>query len=311
MELTLKAKLIALLGITKRNILIFFRDKTNVFFSLLAQFIILFLYLAFLKQTYVDTIKSNLVGLESFVSDTDISNFINAWLLSGLVGSATITIALNSLIVMVADKEKKIDFDYLASPINGPIISLSYFLGAVINSYIVSAFILSVGLVFLSLIGNLYLTVGNVLLLYLVLLIAVMSSTLLMMLIVSFFKKGSSLSAFTGIVSAGIGFLIGAYMPISQFAKPIQYVANLIPGSHITCLFRNYLMSGPLEAINNNLAGYDGGMFMSTMKDVFSFKLDFFGEMLELRTMYIYISLIIFITLVGNIFLYRYSSKRR
>lgn len=311
MVMTFRQKIVALIGVTKRNVLMFFRDKTNVFFSLLAQFIILFLYLAFLKQTYVDTIKANLVGFEEFVTNKDISNFINAWLLSGVTGSATITIALNSLSIMVSDKEKKIDFDYLASPINGFIITLSYFLGAVICTYLVSAFILSLGLVILSLIGNLYISLKSILLLYVVLLFAVMSSTILMMLIVSFFKKSSSLSAFSGIVSAGIGFLIGAYMPISQFSKPIQYIANIIPGSHITCLFRNYLMQGPLEFINSNLAGYDGGMFMKTMKDIFSFKLNFFGQEIGIHIMYIYVTVTIVVCLVLNLVLYKLSSKRR
>lgn len=311
MKLTFKQKMRALLGLTKRNVLMFFRDKTNVFFSLLAQFIILFLYLAFLKQSYVEIINSNLVGFEEFISKSDVSNFINAWLLSGLIGSATITIAINSLTVMVQDKARKIDYDYLASPINGPIITLSYFFGAVINTFIVSGFILTVGLVLLSIMGNLYLSAGYVIMLYVLLLFAVMSSTLLMMLVVSFFKKSSSLSAFSGVVSAGIGFLIGAYMPISQFSKPIQYIANIIPGSHITCLFRNYLMSGPLEHISNSLGGYDNGMFMSTMKEVFSFKLSFFGHTIGMNTMYLYVGGIIILTLIGNVLLYRMSSKRK
>ncbi len=311
MSLTFKQKLLAFIGMTKRNIWMFFRDKTNVFFSLLAQFIILFLYLAFLKQSYVDIINSNLQGFEELIAKNDVSNFINSWLLSGLIGSATITIAINSLTIMVQDKAKKIDFDYLASPINGPIITFAYFFGAIINTYIVSGFILTLGLIILSIIGNLYLGFIQIILLYVVLLFAVMSSTLLMMLIVSFFKKTSSLSAFSGVVSAGIGFLIGAYMPISQFSKPIQYIANIIPGSHVTCLFRNYLMSGPLEHINESLQGYDGGMFITTMKEVFSFKLNFLGTTIDIPIMYVYISAIIVITLVLNILLYKISSKRK
>ena len=38
------------LGMTKRNILVFFKDKTTLFFSMLAPLIVFFLYIVFLKE---------------------------------------------------------------------------------------------------------------------------------------------------------------------------------------------------------------------------------------------------------------------
>ena len=70
-------------------------------------------------------------------------------------------------------------------------------------------------------------------------------------------------------------------------------------------------MSGPLEHINESLQGYDGGMFITTMKEVFSFKLNFLGTTIDIPIMYVYISVIIVITLVLNILLYKISSKRK
>lgn len=311
MNLTFKQKFNAYLGMSKRNVKIFLKDKTTIFFSLLAQLIILVLYLAFLKQNYVNGLLNNLGGLKEMVSEQDISNLVNGWLLSGLVGSSTITIALNALSVMVNDKERKVDYDYNSSPINGTLIILSYFTGAVITTFILSGLILTLGLIILSIIGNLYLNIMSVISLYLLLLLAIMSSVLLMMIIISFFKKISSLSAFSGVISACIGFFIGAYIPIGQFDKGIQYVANIIPGSHVTCLFRNYLMSGSLNYIDGLINGLDGGAFKESVSNLFSLNLNFFGSSINILTMYLYISLMIIVSLIVNIVLYRYSFKRQ
>ena len=43
---------------TKRNLLLFFKDKQTVFFSLLTSIIVLALYLLFFKATFVNSMHS-------------------------------------------------------------------------------------------------------------------------------------------------------------------------------------------------------------------------------------------------------------
>jgi len=131
------------------------------------------------------------------------------------------------------------------------------------------------------------------------------------MIVVSFFKKSSALGAFSGVVSAAVGFMIGAYMPMASMAKPVQFACNLFPGSHVAGLFRNYLMQGALEHMNGALNGVDGGAFLSGMKKSFSFSLYCFGTDFGVLEMFLYAGAILLLSLLINVVLYRFSSKRR
>ena len=46
------------------------------------------------------------------------------------------------------------------------------------------------------------------------------------------------------IVSAGYGFICGAYMPISQFSEGLQKVLSFLPGTYGTSLLRNHMLRG-------------------------------------------------------------------
>lgn len=298
-------------GMTKRNVAVFLKDKTAVFFSMLAPLIIMFLYLVFLKSTYMNSINEGLKPLKDLIDFNDVDSFSNAWLLSGVLGTSCVTISLNSLAIMVEDKERKIDYDYSASPIKKEIIILSYFFGSLINTLIIGVIILSNGLIVLSIIGNLYLNLWQILYLYLILFIGCSSSTMLMMIIVAFFKKTTAFSAFSGIVSAIIGFLIGAYVPVGSLSSGVQNLASFIPGAHIAALFRNNLMGNILDKINSDISGIDNGQFYQNMYEQFALKLNFFGYELNDFLMIIYVLLIIVVCFVINYILYKKSSVHK
>lgn len=298
-------------GMTKRNVAVFLKDKTAVFFSMLAPLITMFLYLVFLKSTYMNSINEGLKPLKDLIDFNDVDSFSNAWLLSGVLGTSCVTISLNSLAIMVEDKERKIDYDYSASPIKKEIIILSYFFGSLINTLIIGLIILSTGLIVLSIIGNLYLNLWQILYLYLILFIGCSSSTMLMMIIVAFFKKTTAFSAFSGIVSAIIGFLIGAYVPVGSLSSGVQNLASFIPGAHIAALFRNNLMGNILDKINSDISGIDNGQFYQNMYEQFALKLNFFGYELNDFLMIIYVLLIIVVCFVINYILYKKSSVHK
>ncbi|MFI3329312.1 MAG: ABC transporter permease [bacterium] len=284
----MKNKLLTFTLLTRRNVLLFLTNKTTVFFSLLANVIILSLYLLFLKTNYVTILTDSLAGLE--ISAKLIDGFVNSYLIAGILGTTCITVALNSLSVMVKDREDKVDLDYKSSPVSKTLVSLSYFLGALICTFIIGAVFLTLSLIVLAVTGSFYLSIFGVIKLYLILLLGCISSTTIMVIVASFFKSSSGLGAFGGIVSAVSGFLIGAYMPISQFSDGIQIFSNTLPASHIAALLRNELLNPVLNEINVALAGSDGGMFAITMREVFAFKLNFFGNTINMDAMYIYVA---------------------
>lgn len=296
---------------TARNIKVYMKDRMAIVLSMLTQIIVLGLYLLFLKSNYVDAINSFLTGAENLVTDTDIEALVNSWLIAGVIGTSVVTVALNSLSVMVSDKQDKIDFDYNATPAKPHIIILSYFSGAVVSTFLISSILLTAGLVFLAMGGLFLYTATDIVLLYAIVLLGSISGSIILMLFVSFFKKNSTLSSFSILISVAIGFIIGAYMPVSQFGESVQTAVNLVPGSHIAGLLRNVLMTPAIDNISDALGGIDNGMFAEEINSTFTLNLNIFDESIGMNFMLVYSLIAIAVFFVLNLVFYKFSSKRK
>lgn len=302
------------LGLTKRNLLIFFKDKQTVVFSLLTSIIVLVLYLLFLKGSFVDSINGSLSsyeGLSLLISQEEVDMFANLFLLTGILGSAMITVSYNCLTTLVKDKEKKVDYDILATPVRRGKIILSYFTAAALSSIILTGIILAIGLLVISTQGNIYMSVGDILSAFGVVALGSVSATALFMLVVLFFRSTSASGAFFGMLSAASGFVIGAYLPVSQFSESVQTVCNLFPASHITIVLRNNLLNGILDHMDNLINGADNGMFVQRMKEVFTFKARLFGNELEIPQMLLYVVAAIVVCLAVQTVIYIKNYKKR
>lgn len=298
-------------GMTARNIKVYMKDKTAIILSMLTQVIVLGLYLLFLKGNYVDMINSYLTEVEHLVTDKDIEALVNAWLIAGVIGTSVVTVALHSLSVMVSDKQEKIDFDYNATSVKPSVIVLSYFSGAVASTFMVSSILLTAGLIFLAIGGVFLYTVTDILMIYSIVLLGSVLGTIILMLFASFFKKSSTLGSFGILVSAAIGFVIGAYIPVSQFGEGVQTVVNLVPWSQVAGMMRNVLMTPAIENINDALGGIDNGMFAEEAENMFTLNLNICGESAGMNFMLVYTLASIAIFLVLNLVSYKVSSRRK
>ena len=302
-----------ILGFIKRNLLLFFKDWQSILFSLLTSIIVLVLYLLFLKGTFVSAIQSAMEqypGLASMVPQKDIDMFANLFLLSGILGSAMISVPFSCITVLVKDRANKVDYDILATPLKREQIIFAYFVSAVLTSILLNSIILAVGLIGIRMQGNMYLNISQVVKAFSIVALGSISASAIFMIIVLFFKTVSACEAFFGILSAASGFVIGAYIPISQFSNEVQTVCNLFPASQITIMLRNILLNGLLEHINTSLQGVDQGMFVLSLKDYFSFKAKLFHGYLDMNKMLGYILGVILLCIVAQIMIYSGSYKK-
>ena len=300
-------------GLIKRNLLLFFKDWQSILFSLLTSIIVLVLYLLFLKGTFVSAIQSAMEqypGLTSMVSQKDIAMFANLFLLSGILGSAMISVPFSCITVLVKDRANKVDYDILATPMKRGQIIFAYFVSAVLTSTLLNSIILAVGLIGIRMQGNMYLNASQVIKAFSVVALGSISASAIFMIIVLFFKTVSACEAFFGILSAASGFVIGAYIPISQFSNEVQTVCNLFPASQITIMLRNILLNGLLEHINTRLQGVDQGMFVLSLKEYFTFQAKLFNGYLDMNKMLEYILGVILFCIVTQIMIYSGSYKK-
>ena len=302
-----------ILGFIKRNVLLFFKDWQSILFSLLTSIIVLVLYLLFLKGTFVSAIQSAMEqypGLASMVPQKDIDMFANLFLLSGILGSAMISVPFSCITVLVKDRANKVDYDILATPMKREQIIFAYFVSAVLTSILLNSIILAVGLIGIRMQGNMYLNASQVIKAFSIVALGSISASAIFMIVVLFFKTVSACEAFFGILSAASGFVIGAYIPISQFSNEVQTVCNLFPASQITIMLRNILLNGLLEHINTSLQGVDQGMFVLSLKEYFTFQANLFHGYLDMNKMLGYILGVILFCIVAQIMIYSGSYKK-
>ena len=302
-----------ILGLIKRNLLLFFKDWQSILFSLLTSIIVLVLYLLFLKGTFVVAINKEMEqypGLASVVTEKDIDMFANLLLLTGILGSAMISVPFSCITTLVRDRANKVDYDILATPMKRGQIIFAYFVSAVLTSTLLTDIILAVGLIGIRMQGNMYLNASQVVKAFSIVALGSISASAIFMIVVLFFKSVSACEAFFGILSAASGFVIGAYIPISQFSNGVQTVCNLFPASQITIMLRNILLNGLLEHINTSLAGTDQGMFVLSLKEYFTFQAKLFNGYLDMNKMLEYILGVILFCIVAQIVIYSVSYKK-
>ena len=302
------------MGLTKRNLLIFFKDKPAILFSLLTSLIVLVLYLMFLKGTFEDAFESAVLeagDLSMLIKSEDVSTFVNVTLLVGMMGTAMLTVPYSCLTTIVKDRENKIDYDISATPIKRWQIILSYFTAASISACILTGILLTIGLVILNANGGMMLNAEDILKAYGIVILGSVSATGIFMTLMLFFKTSQSASAFFGLLSAAAGFIIGAYIPISQFSDAVQTFCNLFPATHITVAVRNVLMRGVMDSFESSVAGLDNGMFVKSVREVFSFNARILGNDLKMSDSVWYVLAVTAISCVVMIIVFSKTYRRK
>lgn len=227
-----------------RNFKIFLKDKMLVFMSLLAPLIVLLLYVLFLGDTQKESIISMLP--EGSIDIKAINAFVNGWMIAGVMSVSCITVALSSATIVVADKEKGIINDYVASPVPKALVKTAYLISTFAITTVICLIVEMIGLIYLAATGW-YLTVSDVFAVLGITVLSTLSASILMNLILAPFKSTNAVGAFTGIISAAIGFFMGAYIPLPMLGKGVEYAACFIPGTYSAGVFRDLFMGGVLE----------------------------------------------------------------
>ncbi len=237
-----------LLNLIKRNLLMFFRSKSEVFFSFLAVIIIIGLYVLFLSDLQVQNIKQ-------VVGDVDgIPALVNSWVMAGLIAASTFTLTLGALGRIVADREKKALDDFLVAPISRSKVFLAYISSALIIAFILSVTLFIIAEIYIMISGGQLLSIIQILKVLGIIILCVLSSSLFMLFIVSFLSTEQSLGVLGSIVGTLIGFITGAYIPIGIMPKGVQVVSNLVPVSQGASLLRKIFLDSPTNEVFQDAA---------------------------------------------------------
>lgn len=263
----------ALIRLTERNVKVFIKDRANVFFSMLAPLIVLVLYVLFIGRMQSDGIIASLAEY-GVSADDAVRAFSDSWMLSGVMATSCITVPLCACSTMVYDKNRGVSADFAASPIPAWLPSAAYFLSVVVAGLIICLIVLCVCFGWLAISGSWLLSVGDVFACIGVTVLSVLSSSTLLVFVIGFIRSEGAFTGLNVIIGTVTGFLIGAYIPISNFPAAVQYVTLFVPGSYSAALFRTFFMDGAVE----EMAQAVSPQFAEGLADSFSVRLNFFGE---------------------------------
>lgn len=231
--------------LTARNIKLYFKDKLTFFVSLITPMILIFLFLAFLKNVYEDALTSN-IRIE--LSKNIVNAFTGGWLFSSILSVSCITVAFCSG-MMVYDKINGVRNDFSVAPIKRSTIQVSYVLANFVTTLIVCLIVFAISLIYLAIVGW-YLSFVQILLILANIVLTSFFGCLLANCIWQFVNSQGALSGVCTMVSSLYGFISGAYMPLGTMGKGIQVFASFLPGTYSTILFRQFYMQGVIDQIS-------------------------------------------------------------
>ena len=287
----------------KRNIRLFFKDKGMFFTSLITPAILLILYVTFLGNVYRDSLTSNLPNSLK-LSESIIEGLVGGQLVSSILAVSCVTVAFCSNFLMVQDKANGTIRDLRISPVKSATLSLSYYVATLLSTLIICFAATGICLTYVAIVGW-YMSLADIFFLSLDILLLVLFGTALSSIINFFLSTQGQISAVGTIISAGYGFICGAYMPISSFGEELQKIISFLPGTYGTSLIRNHTMQGALAEMQNQ--GIPTGV-IEKLKDSLDCNLYFFGSHVNIGTMYIILSITIFV-LIGIYVLLNKSKK--
>lgn len=278
--------------LTKRHLKMIFANHIRMMYTLMVPVVILVIYILFLRNLEITMAENTLSEIYKISTDMldkqllkQVSSIIDGWMMSGLLAISIITISLQTNSLIVEDKEKGINRDFVSSPINRNVLISSYFLYNFIVTSVLSIIVLIICLCTIACYGEFLMSFLDILLILIVVLFSTLLSTLITTFICLFINTEGVLASIIAVFSAGAGFLMGAYMPMSMLPTGIQYVCAVFPLTYPCALTRFAFLKTPLDSVRQYLIsnpslipnGYTADSLLQVVESNFGYQIDFFG----------------------------------
>ncbi len=232
-------------ALVKRSVTLYFRDPLSVFLSLLGAIIALLIVIFFLKDSIVDGMVQDYVGL---VERAEAERILNLWLVASAAVICSGTTGLGAMRQYIADRETRRWRDFLVSPVSPWILTASYILSATIVSLVMTTFVFIVGTIWCAASGA-TLSASGVLISWGWIVLCCFSFTALMGFLASFLKTMSAFTGLSTVVGVLFGFLSQTYVTTSSLPSGVVNVLNVLPFAQGTALVRDAYTEKAIEGL--------------------------------------------------------------
>ncbi len=294
-----------------RNLKIYLRDRSAVFFSLLSAIIVIVLMLVFLGDINVNSITSTLEEFGQTVTEETEEKaqlLVIMWTVGGILCVNGVTIASMVTSVMINDADSGRIQAFRTAPLSRTKLSLGYIASSWTASMIICLLTLIAAEIFAGLNGAVLPEVSGQLLLAGMIAVNCFTYSGLMYFCGILIKTPGAWSGFSTLAGTLVGFLGGIYIPIGGLPEGVQTLLKCLPVLHGCSMFRSVLTEASVE---ETLAGIPAEA-VSEYREVMGITTSF-GETgigWEIQLAILAVCGIIFIAVGTLISRKRYSSDR-
>lgn len=255
--------------LVKRNVLVFVRDYSAVFFSVLSMLIVLGLMVIFLggmnSEAVVDAL-AEFGGVRDTAKDQENAKYlIQMWTLAGILVVNSVTVTLTVMGGMVQDEARGRLASFYVAPVKRLKIALGYILAAWIIGVCMCLLTLVMGEVYMVLQGHELLAAEAWLkLLGMIALNALVYASLGYLLALCV-RSESGWGGLLTIIGTLVGFVGAIYLPMSQLPESVGNVLKCLPVLHGAAMIRVVLTEAAMEETFAGLPELVGEIFKEEM----------------------------------------------
>lgn len=229
-------------NLTKRNCLVFLRDRGAVFFSLLSMLVVLALMGIFLGDINVEAaveLAKQYGGERNETTDLANATQLNQyWTLAGILVVNAVTVTLTVIGGMVSDAAGNRLADFYVAPVKKGAVGISYILAATLIGTMFCLLTLGIYMGYIIISGGQILTAAAVLKLTAYILLNVFVFSVVMYMLALFVKSQNAWSGLATIFGTLVGFLGAIYLPMGSLPDGVATVLKYLPVLHGGALMR-------------------------------------------------------------------------
>ncbi len=229
-------------GLIYRHFLIFFRTKGNILFAGISTYILVILHFIFLRSSNIKSWHQIATQMGIVADESQLGYIVDSLTFASAIPMGAVTITIVTLGIIVADREKDITRDFAVSPITGVQLYISYIVSSLLIGVIVLSALFGMFLVYFSARYSAGFTPDQLAHIILSTLFALLFSNLLMLLTIHLVTSQQVLGSFGTILGSLLGFISGAYIPISMFGEKVSNIVAALPFYQLTVLFRQIFL---------------------------------------------------------------------
>lgn len=238
--------------LTGRTMKLYLKNPLSILFS----FVYMLLFIVLISLFLGDYMAEGMMDVYAEVEGMDFAHIrwlVDTTSMAGVLMINCILVPLNVLTIMVQDSNDNRLDSFLVSAVARNKLVVGYWLAPFLVGIVMNILCLFIAEGFIVMNGGEWLSIRSNIEMAGLIIANTFSATSILFAAAMLTKSVSLYSTFTGIMSALVGFLTGAFLPIGMFPANIQKIFALVPAHHGATLMRRVMTRESLMATFGNV----------------------------------------------------------